>query len=377
MLLFIELAILGILFLHSPAHSYFNFTITNPLHIMQATPISYNLELKHPFSIARFSRTSTPLLLLKLEHEGLVGYGEASMVPYMGESYESALNFLSKVAWSRFEAPFDFPQIISYLDSLESGQPAVKAAIDIALNDLSGKQQGKPCYEIYGADPSIMPLTSYTIGIDGPEVIKEKIRDAKDFKVLKIKLGRDNDRELINTIRGVTDLPLFIDANQGWTDRKAAIETIYWLHQQGAVLIEQPMDKNDLEGNAWITGRSPIPILADEAVQRLGDIDKIKGAYHGINVKLMKSGGMFEAHQMIVKARSLGMKVLIGCMSETSCATLAGIALAPLCDWADLDGPWLTKNNPFKAPDIANGRYQLNNLPGLGLEGVNPNLFYP
>lgn len=344
---------------------------------MQATHISYQLELKHPFAIARFSRTSTPLLLLKLEHEGQVGYGEASMVPYMGESYELAVNFLNKVDWSRFNAPFDFPEIISYLDSLGAEQPAVKAAIDIALNDLNGKQLGKPCYEIYGADPAKMPLTSYTIGIDSPDVIKEKIRDAKDFKVLKIKLGRDNDRELINTIRSVTDLPLYIDANQGWTDRKAAIETIYWLHQQGAVLIEQPMDKNDLEGNAWITGRSPIPILADEAVQRLGDIDKIKGAYHGINVKLMKSGGMFEAYQMIKKARGLGMKVLIGCMSETSCATLAGIALAPLCDWADLDGPWLTKNNPFKAPELIEGRYQLNNLPGLGLEGVNPNLFYP
>jgi len=344
---------------------------------MQATHISYQLELKHPFAIARFSRTTTPLLLLKLEHEGQLGYGEASMVPYMGESYETANAFLSKVDWNRFKAPFDFQEIITYLDSLDAGQPAVKAAIDIALNDLNGKLLGKPCFEIYGADPAKMPLTSYTIGIDSPDVIKEKILDAKDFKVLKIKLGRDNDRELINTIRSVTDKPLYIDANQGWTDRKAAIETIYWLHEQGAVLIEQPMDKNDLEGNAWITGRSPIPILADEAVQRLGDIDKIKGAYHGINVKLMKSAGMFEAHQMILKAKSLDMKVLIGCMSETSCATLAGIALAPLCNWADLDGPWLTKNNPFKAPELVEGRYQLNNLPGLGLEGINANLFYP
>jgi len=343
---------------------------------MQASYISYQLELKHPFAIAKFSRTSTPLLLLKLDYEGYTGYGEASMVPYMGESFDSAVQFLKKVDWSRFRAPFDFPEIIAYLDSIESGNPAVKAAIDIALNDLRGKILNKPCYEIYNADPSKMPLTSYTIGIDTPEVLKEKILDAKDFKVLKIKLGRDNDRELINTIRSVSDLPLYIDANQGWTDRKAAIDMIYWLHEQGAVLIEQPMDKNDLEGNAWITGRSPIPILADEAVQRLTDIDKIKGAYHGINVKLMKSAGMYEAHQMILKAKSLDMKVLIGCMSETSCATLAGIALAPLCNWADLDGPWLTSNNPFKAPQMVAGRYILNDLPGLGLEGVNAGLFY-
>jgi L-alanine-DL-glutamate epimerase-like enolase superfamily enzyme len=342
---------------------------------MQATYIPYQLELKHPFAIAKFSRSSTPLLLLKLNYEGHTGFGEASMVPYMGESYDSAVRFLEQVDWRRFKAPFDFPEIIAYLDSLGSGNPAVKAAVDIALNDLQGKLLGKACYQMYKVDPLKMPVTSYTIGIDTPEVIKEKVLDAKDFKVLKIKLGRDNDRGLINTIRSVTDLPLYIDANQGWTDRKAAIETIYWLHEQGAVLIEQPMDKNDLDGNAWITARSPIPILADEAVQRLKDIDEIKGAYHGINVKLMKSAGMYEAHQMILKAKSLDMKVLIGCMSETSCATLAGIALAPLCNWADLDGPWLTNNNPFKAPQLVAGHYKLNDLPGLGLEGINADLF--
>ncbi len=337
---------------------------------MQASYISFNLELKHPFSIAKFSRTSTPLLLLKLTYEQVVGYGEASMVPYMGESYESAQVFLSKVDWNRFIHPFNFEEIIAYLDGLASGHPAIKAAIDIALNDINGKLLNKPCYEIYGADPSKMPVTSYTIGIDTPEVIKEKIADAKDFKVLKIKLGRDNDKELINTIRSVSNLPLYVDANQGWSERKKAIDLVYWLHDQGVVLIEQPMDKADREGNAWLTGRSPIPILADEAVQRLSDLDNLRGAYHGINIKLMKSAGMYEAHQMILKARSFGMKILIGCMSETSCATQAGIALAPLCDWADLDGPWLTKNNPFTVPEMVNGKYLLKHLPGLGLEGV-------
>ena len=337
---------------------------------MEASYISYNLELKHPFAIAKHTRTSTPLLILKLRYEHVEGYGEASMVPYMGESYATSLAFLNKVDWSRMVYPFDFQEILVYLDSLASGHPAIKAAIDIALNDINGKLQNKPCYEIYGADPLKMPRTSYTIGIDSPEVIREKVADAAGFKVLKIKLGRENDRELINTIRSMTDLPLYVDANQGWTDRKKAIETIYWLHDQGVVLIEQPMDKNDLDGNAWLTGRSPIPILADEAVQRLSDMDQLRGAYHGINIKLMKSAGMYEAHQMILKARKFGMKVLIGCMSETSCATLAAAALAPLCDWADLDGPWLTKNNPFEHPEMKDGRYVLKNLPGLGLEGV-------
>ena len=336
---------------------------------------AYELELKHPFSISKFTRTSTPLLLLKVNYESFTGYGEASMVPYMGESQESATAFLDKVDWNRFQHPFDFAEIHQYLDRLATGNPAVKAAIDIALNDLNGKILNKSCASIYGADLNQMPITSYTIGIDRPEVIKEKVADAKGFKVLKIKLGRDNDKELIQTIRSISDLPLYVDANQGWSDKKQAIELIYWLHDQGVLLIEQPMDKNNLEGNAWLTQRSPIPILADEAVQRLADLEGLKGAYHGINIKLMKTAGMYEAHQMILKARSFGMKILIGCMSETSIATLAGAALAPLCDWADLDGPWLTKNNPFDNPVMQDGRYILEDLPGLGLTGMTTNLF--
>jgi len=342
---------------------------------MQASHTAFNLQLKHPFTISGFSRTSTPLLLLKLTYENTDGYGEASMVPYLGESYNSAEQFLSKVDWSRFSYPFDFGAIVTYLDSLEAGHPAIKAAIDIALNDINGKIQQKPCYQIYGADPLKMPVTSYTIGIDKPEIIKEKVADAKDFKVIKVKLGSANDREIIETIRSVSNVPLYIDANQGWTDRKQAIEMIYWLHDQGAVFVEQPMNKLDKEGNSWLTGRSPIPVIADEAVQRLTDIDNIRGAYHGINIKLMKSGGMYEAHQMILKARSYGMRVLIGCMSETSVATQAGITLAPLCDWADLDGPYLTTNNPFTKPALVQGKYILEDLPGLGLRGLPVNLF--
>lgn len=335
----------------------------------------FELFLKHPFSISKFTRTSTPLMLVKIAHEGFAGYGEASMVPYMGESHESAQKFLALIDWSRITYPFNFEEITSYLDSLMPGHPAIKAAIDIALNDLHGKLINKPCYSIYGANPQHMPYTSYTVGIDTPEVIREKLKDASAFKVIKVKLGRDNDKELIETIRSVTDLPLFVDANQGWSDKKQAIDLVYWLHDQGVLLIEQPMDKNNPDGNAWLTERSPIPIIADEAVQRLNDVHLLKGAYHGINVKLMKSTGMYEGHQMIMKAKSMGMKVLIGCMSETSIATLAGIALAPLCDWADLDGPWLTTNNPFDHPTLKDGRYQLNNLPGLGLTGMKEDLF--
>lgn len=335
---------------------------------MKLTYQPYQLELKHRFTIAKFSRTATPLMLVQIEHEGHTGYGEASMVPYMGESVESATVFLEKVDTAELEYPFDFDAIIHYLDSIAPGQPAVKAAVDIALHDLDGKLKGQPCWQLSGSDPALMPVTSFTIGIDTTDVIMEKVKQAADCKVIKVKLGRDTDRELIETIRKATDKPLYVDANQGWTDRERSLDFTYWLKAQGVQLIEQPMLKTDIESNAWLTERSPIPILADEAVQRLADVNTVAGAYHGINIKLMKSAGMHEAKLMIDKARQLGLKILIGCMSETSCATLAAAALAPQCDWADLDGPLLTSNNPYPMPDFANGKWVLSNEAGLGLK---------
>ena len=334
---------------------------------MRLTYQPFELLLKHSFTIAKFSRTSTPIILIQVEHEGLTGYGEASMVPYMGESFQTATDFLSKVDAAQFKYPFNFEEIINYLDSLSPGNPAIKAGIDIALHDLDGKLQQQPCWRILGSDPALMPVTSFTIGIDTPEMIIQKVKEAPDCRIIKVKLGRDSDKELIKTIRSVTDLPLFVDANQGWTDLQQSLDLTYWLHEQGVLLIEQPMLKTDIDSNAWLTERSPIPIIGDEAVQRLPDVERAKGVYHGVNIKLMKSAGMYEAHQMIVKARELGLKLMIGCMSETSCATLAGIALAPQCDWADLDGPFLTSNNPYKMPDFRDGKWVLGDEPGLGI----------
>ncbi len=334
---------------------------------MKLTYQPYQLELKHPFTIAKFSRTATPLMLLKLEYQGFTGYGEASMVPYMGENLETATAFLKKVDLSRFHHPFMMDEIMAYLDDLAPGNPNIKAAIDIAFHDLIGKLEQKPCYKMFGANPDLMPVTSFTLGLDTPEMMVKKAQEAVGFKVIKIKLGKDNDEEIIRAIRSVTQVPLYVDANQGWTDRQQSLDKICWLHEQGVELIEQPMDKNDMEGNAWLTERSPVAIIGDEAVQRFADVAKAKGVYHGINVKLMKSAGMYEGHRMIIKAKALGLKVLIGCMSETSCATLAAAALAPLCDWADLDGPFLTKNNPYQTPEFVNGKYVLKEAFGLGL----------
>ncbi|MGB4775237.1 MAG: dipeptide epimerase [Daejeonella sp.] len=328
----------------------------------------FDLKLKYPFTIAKFSRTSTPLMLVEIHHEDLTGFGEASMVPYMGENLQTAATFLSKVDLSWVKHPFNYAEIISYLDHIETGNPNIKGAIDIALHDLQGKIENKPCYQIFGSDPAKMPVTAITIGIDTPEIIRNKVNEAKHAKIIKVKLGRDNDKELINIIRTVTNKPLYIDANQGWNDKEQGLDMVNWLAEQGALLIEQPMAKTDIDSNAWITERSPIPIIGDEAVQRFADVENAKGIYHGINVKLMKSAGMYEAHQMILKAKELDLKVLIGCMSETSCGTLAGAALAPLCDWADLDGPFLTSNNPYLDPEFKEGKWVLNNEFGLGLK---------
>lgn len=333
---------------------------------------TFKLELKFPFTIAKFSRTNTPVLLLTIDYEGFKGFGEASMVPYMGESFETAIAFIEKIDLSNFSYPFKMDKIIAYLDDIEKGNPAVKAAIDIALHDLTGKIEEKPCYQLFDSNSEKMPLTTYTIGIDKPSVIIKKVEDALSygFKLLKIKLGKEEDKLLIETIRSVTNLPLYVDANQGWEDKKQGVEMAFWLKEQGVLLIEQPMAKENIEGNAWITQHSPIPIIGDEAVQRLDDVAACAGVYHGINVKLMKSAGMYEAYQMIMAAKRRNLKVLIGCMSETSVATLAGAALAPLCDFADLDGPFLTSNNPFKQPEFKDGKYVLGDVSGLGVEAM-------
>jgi L-alanine-DL-glutamate epimerase-like enolase superfamily enzyme len=336
---------------------------------MELTYQPFELQLKHTFTIAKFSRTTTPVMLLQIKHDGFTGYGEASMVPYMGETWDTATDFLKKVDTYQFKYPFNFDAIIDYLDSIAPGNTAIKAGIDIALHDLAGKLKGGPCWQLLGSDLAKMPATSFTIGIDTPEVMRQKVLEAaNDFKVIKVKVGRDNDKEIIETIRSATNAPLYVDANQGWSDREKSLDLVYWLQEQNVLLIEQPMLKTDYDGNAWLTERSPLPIIADEAVQRLPDVEKAKGAYHGINIKLMKCTGMHEAHKMITKARALDLQIMIGCMTETSCAALAGASLAPQCDFADLDGPFLTSNNPFILPAFVEGKWVLGENVGLGLK---------
>lgn len=331
----------------------------------------YELQLRHIFTVSSYSRKTTPGVQVRIDYEGFTGYGEASMPPYLGQSVETVTSFLSKVDLGQFRDPLQLDNILSYIDSLSTGDGAAKAAVDIALHDLAGKLIGLPWWRIWGLDASKAPDTTFTIGIDTPEVVREKTRECADrFNILKVKVGLDNDKEMISTIREMTDLPLAVDANQGWKDRQQALDEIFWLHENGVVMVEQPMAKEMLDDNAWITERSPIPVFADEAIQRLADISSVKGAYHGINIKLMKCTGMREAWKMVNYARAEGMKVMVGCMTETSCAVSAAAQLSPAVDFADLDGNLLITNDLFKGMEVIGGKITLSDLPGIGLQEI-------
>jgi len=329
----------------------------------------YPLQLQHTFTVAGNSRTETPDVLITLSHEGVIGYGEASMPPYLGESIESVCSFLSKVDMDQFNDPFRTDDILTYVDQLLPGNCAAKAAIDIALHDLQGKLLKQPLYRIWGLSPENCTYTTYTIGIDTPDIVRKKVQEVEGkFGRLKVKVGVPGDRQLIETIREVCDLPLTVDANQGWTDKEKALEQIFWLKEKGVIMVEQPLPKTQLEDLAWLTERSPLPIIADESVQRLADVQRLNGVVSGINIKLMKCTGLSEARKMITVARSLGMKIMLGCMTETSCAVTAAAHLAPLADFLDLDGHLLISNNPFKdGVLVVNGKITLPTGPGLGI----------
>jgi L-alanine-DL-glutamate epimerase-like enolase superfamily enzyme len=327
----------------------------------------YELALKHVFTLSGSSRTSTPVMLTKIEFDGMTGYGEASMPPYLGESHQTATKFLSKVDLSPFRDPLLMEDILDYVDGLAEGNPAAKASVDIALHDLAGKIMGQPWWRIWGLDPALTPNTTFTIGIDTPDVVRQKVKEASGFKILKVKLGRENDKEMVETIRSVTAVPLAVDVNQGWKDREKALEMIHWLKDHGVVMVEQPMPKESVDDIAWLTERSPLPVFGDESVQRLPDVIKAKGVYNGINIKLMKCTGMREAFTMAKTARELGMKIMIGCMTETSCAVSAAAQLSPLAGFADLDGNLLISNDRFDGMKVVNGKITLNDLPGIGI----------
>jgi len=311
------------------------------------------------------------VVLTEIEYDGTTGYGEASLPPYLGETQASVIEFLKKADLSRFASPFELEDILTEVDKIAENNTAAKAAIDIALHDLTGKIIGQPWHKLWGLDKTKAPSTTFTIGIDSAEAVKAKTREAAPlYNILKVKLGRDNDKEMIEAIRSVTDKPVAVDANQGWNDRQYALDMIFWLKERGIVMIEQPMSKHRLDDIAWITERSPLPVFADESFQRLTDVLRLKGAFSGLNIKLMKCTGLREAWKILTVARAVNMQVMTGCMTETSCAISAASQLSPAVDWADLDGNLLIGNDIFEGTTVVAGKLTLNDLPGIGVRKV-------
>lgn len=334
------------------------------------------LELRHPFRLATGSRTHTNVMLTEIHFEGFVGYGEAAMPPYYGETHDTAASFLQQAAGVLATHPVTMghqlnsqgiQQVLTEVDLLSPGNHAAKASIDIALHDLWGKIEGRPLWQMLGVEPEKMPPTSFTLGIDEPQILRQKMLEAADFQIIKIKLGSEDDRQIIRTIREISDKPIYADANQGWKNREAALELVHWLADQNVRLIEQPFPKDDLDSAAWLSARSPLPIIADESFQRLADVNQVAGSFHGVNIKLMKCTGLAEGYRAAQAAREKGLQLMVGCMTETSCGILAAALLAPLCDYADIDGCWLIRNNPFEMPILEEGRIRLSGDAGLGL----------
>ena len=318
-------------------------------------------ELRHAFGISTNTRTTTPIVLTRITLGDQTGYGEAALPPYLKETQESVCAFLqlAEPVINNCTEPLNVDSIMQVVNALAPGNHAAKASIDIALHDLYGKLAGKPLWEIWGIDPEKTPCTSYTIGYDANDsIVLVKVREADWAKILKVKLGRGEaeDKRMITLIRSLSDKPIYVDANQGWPTKEHALMMCQWLAEQGVVMIEQPMPKHMDEEHAWLCERVELPILADEACQTYDDVERLAPYYDGINIKLMKCGGLAEGRKMITLARELGMQVMVGCMTETRAGISAATVLSPLVDYADLDGHVLIANDPYDGIQIIDGK---------------------
>ncbi|MEI8086615.1 MAG: dipeptide epimerase, partial [Paludibacter sp.] len=298
---------------------------------MQLSYRAFDAQLKHPFTVSGSTRTTTPIVLTEITYDGVTGYGEAAMPPYLGETQASVSAFLDNVNLNQFSNPFEMDDILTYVDAIALNNTAAKASVDIALHDLVGKLMEQPWHALWGFTATKVPDTSFTIGIDTEDEVRKKTLETAPFNVIKLKLGVDEmtDKMLINTVRSVTDKPIRVDANQGWNDKHYALRMIEWLSERNVEFVEQPMPKHHIDDMAWLTEHSPLPTFADESCQRLEDIPRLKGVFNGINIKLMKCTGMREAREMITVANACDLKLMIGCMTETSCAISAAAQLAP------------------------------------------------
>jgi L-alanine-DL-glutamate epimerase-like enolase superfamily enzyme len=322
-----------------------------------------DLELRHTFRLARGASDVRSNLIVELEQEDRVGLGEAAPLAHYGQDWRSAAAAVEATA-ERLTDTHAFDTAAAR--AAVAGEPAAEAAIDMALRDLAGKRLGVPLWELMGIASRPTPPTSFTIGLDTPEAVARKVREAGDFEVLKIKLGSDEDRAVLEAVRDETDRPVRVDANEGWTLDEAKTR-LDWLAGMGVELVEQPLPADRLEESRELRRLSPLPIVADESAHRAADVPRLAEAFDGINIKLMKCGGLGEALRMIHVARAHGMQVMLGCMIESSLAVTAAAHLSPLVDWADLDGNLLVTNDPYSGVTVEDGRLVLPDGPGLGV----------
>jgi L-alanine-DL-glutamate epimerase-like enolase superfamily enzyme len=328
------------------------------------------LFLEDTWTISRNSSDYKDNVFVRIEKDGVVGFGEAAPNVRYGEDHEKTTDRINSIK-NLFEK-YDLWNYVDLKDQIFAGitdQNCARCALDIAIMDWVGKKLNAPLYKIWGLDKSKTPLTSYSIGIDTIEVIKKKVRAAEKYPLLKIKVGKDNDEEIIEAVRSITDKPIRVDANEGWKSKEVALEKIKWLQNMGIEFIEQPMPSDMIEETRWLRDRIDIPIVADEAVKTAADIPKLAEAYDGINIKLMKAGGPQEAMRMIYLAKAMNMKIMLGCMIESAIAISAAAHLSPLVDWADLDGNLLLREDPYQGVGVEKGKLILNDQPGLGVSG--------
>jgi L-alanine-DL-glutamate epimerase-like enolase superfamily enzyme len=325
------------------------------------------LRTRHPFIIARGGQSDFRTIWVRLrDGDGHEGWGEAAATKFYGETPESVLAALNLYATALPSDPFDIEETERRWELLLHGNPAARAALSSALHDLAGKRLGVPVYRLWGLDPAKAPRSTFTIGLDTPERIRLKVLEAEQYPILKIKLGTDRDEEILRTIRDATDKEIRVDANCGWTVKRA-IAMLPVLREFGVTVLEQPLPPHELDGLAAITRLAEIPVIADESCLTAVDIPRLVGRVDGINIKLAKCGSLREAIRMIAVARAHGLMVMVGCMIESSIGITAAAHFTPLVDIVDLDGAALLANDPFAGAAIDGGQVTLPDGPGLGV----------
>jgi L-alanine-DL-glutamate epimerase-like enolase superfamily enzyme len=322
----------------------------------------------HPFRISRETQRARDVVVIELSWEGIAGWGEASPSAYYDENVETVLSALDGVRRRLDGEPDDLRKRVAEGDLRESldRHASLRAALDMALWDIAGKSGNKPLYEILGLDPTRTPATSFTIGIDAPEAIDAKVDEAAPFRILKMKMGLPGDMALLDRVIARSGKTIRVDANEGW-DVETAIQMCGELKDKGVEFVEQPIHHEDEDDLRTLKRLSPVPVILDESVRTLDDVARCRDQGHGINIKLMKCGGVTSALAMIEEARGFGLKVMLGCMLETSIGITAAAHLSPLADYADLDGNLLITNDPFAGVTVQNGKLVLPTGPGLGV----------